>query len=127
MLHAFGKPTHDDNGNKISAEAKSKPYMMVGYTQNSTTIRRMWAPEFKAVKAQSEVIFDEDRNAHVSCLQGNENDIFELPQETKYVEELEDNTSGTGEGHGSGAHGRTDEISDALQRRRLPASIANKE
>ncbi|KAF8535468.1 hypothetical protein BDD12DRAFT_892768 [Trichophaea hybrida] len=139
MLHAFGKPTHDDDGNKISAEAKSKPYMM-------------------AVKAQSEVIFDEDRNAHISCLQGNENDIFELPQETKYVEELEDNTSGTGEGHGSGAHGQndeaggdaflhgriadntsgtgeghgsgahgcTDDISDALQRRWLPANSGSR-
>ncbi|KAF8535738.1 hypothetical protein BDD12DRAFT_891912 [Trichophaea hybrida] len=25
MLHAFGKSTHDDDGNKISAEAKSRP------------------------------------------------------------------------------------------------------
>jgi hypothetical protein len=63
--------------------------MMVGYTHNSTTVWRIWDPEFKAVKAQSEVIFDEDRNAHVSCLQGNENDIFELPQETEYIEEID--------------------------------------
>jgi hypothetical protein len=112
--------------------------MIVGYTNNSTTIWRLRDFKLKAVKAESKVIFDEDCNAHVSCLQGNENDIFELPQETEYVEELDngdgflhgriaDNTSGTGEGRGSGAHGRTDEISDALQRRRLPASIANRE
>ena len=39
---------------------------------------------------------------------------------------IADNTSGTGEGHGSGAHGCTDEISDALQRRWLPASTGSR-
>ncbi|KAF8533099.1 hypothetical protein BDD12DRAFT_900405 [Trichophaea hybrida] len=99
MLNAFGKvlqATLDESGNKMS------------YKTPLTTI------------GMSEVIFDEDRNTHVSCLQGNENDIFELPQETEYVEELDngdgflhdhiaDNTSGTGEGRGSGAHGQNNQ------------------
>jgi len=88
MLHAFGKPTHDDDGNKISYKAplqhlrrfgcyisrlipesqrrgkfslKSKSYMIVGYTHNSTTIWRIWDPEFKAVKAESKVVLVHSR------------------------------------------------------------------
>jgi hypothetical protein len=113
--------------------------MMVGYTHDSTTLWRIWDPEFKAVKAQSEVIFDEDRNAHVSCSQGNEIDIFEPPEEIEYIEEIDngdrllraqnveadgdgflhsriaDNISRTDEGRVSGTHGNTDDISHASE------------
>jgi len=41
--------------------------MMVGYTHNSTTRWRIWDPNFQVVQAQSDVIFDEERNAYVSC------------------------------------------------------------
>jgi len=43
-------------------------------------------PEFEKVKAQSEVLFDEERNAHMSCQHGsNEIDIFGLPEDEEYV------------------------------------------
>jgi len=41
------------------------------------------------VKAQSEVVFDEERNAHMSCQHGsNEIDIFGLPEDEEYVDEI---------------------------------------
>jgi carboxylesterase type B len=46
--------------------ARSKAGMMVGYVHNSTTLWRIWDPEHSMVKAQSDVIFDEDRNAYIS-------------------------------------------------------------
>ena len=73
MLQAFGKPTHDNDGNEISYKAplyhlrrisscasrliptpprhgkfstRSKPCMMVGYVHNSTTLCRIWDPAF---------------------------------------------------------------------------------
>ena len=61
--------------------------MMVSYTHNSKTLCRLWNPEFQRVKAQSEVVFDEERNAHMSCQhESNEIDIFELPEDEEYVE-----------------------------------------
>jgi len=84
-----------------------------------------------------DVILDEERNAHASCLQGDQTDIFELPEETEYVEEIEtggdgllhdhSGTSRTGEGHGSGDHDYTDDdtdhiLTDADNRPSLPAS-----
>ena len=39
--------------------------MMVGYVYNSTTTWKVWDPEFNAVRTQSDVIFDEERNAHI--------------------------------------------------------------
>jgi len=118
MLHRFRKPTHNADGNKISYQAtlhnlrrfgclasrlipavprrqgkfgpRSKPCMMVGYTQDSKTLWRIWNPEFQKVKAQSEVVFDEERNAHMSCRHGsNEIDIFGLPEDEKYVDEID--------------------------------------
>jgi len=106
MLHAFGKTTHDDAGNKISYKApihhlrqfgccvsklipeaqrrskfgaRSKPCMIVGYTHDSTTLWRIWDPNIQVVRAQSEVIFDEERNAYVSCTTDGI-DIFGLPE-----------------------------------------------
>jgi len=118
MLHGFGKPTHDADGNEISYQAslhnlrrfgcyasrlipevqrrqgkfgpRSKPCMMVGYTHDSKTLWRIWDPEFQKVKAQSEVVFDEERNAHMSCQHGsNEIDIFGLPEDEEYVDEID--------------------------------------
>jgi len=116
MLHGFGKPTHDADGNEISYKAslhnlrrfgcyasrlipevqrrqgkfgpRSKPCMMVGYTHDSKTLWRIWHPEFQKVKAQSEVVFDEERNSHMSCQPGsNEIDMFGLPEDEEYVDE----------------------------------------
>jgi len=73
MLHAFGKPSHKNDGNEISYKAplhhlrqlrgytsrsipepqrhrrfspKSKQYMMVSYMHTSTTLWRIWEPAF---------------------------------------------------------------------------------
>ena len=82
--------------------------------------------------------------------QGNEIDIFELPEETEYIEEIDngdgllraqnvkadgdgflhgriaENISRTDEGRGSGTHGRTDDISHASQHRSLPARTGSR-
>jgi len=88
------------------------------------------------VRAQSQVIFDEERNAYVSCTTDGI-DIFGLPENAEYIEELHtgdgllraQNTaigmggdgllhgrpkdiSGTGEGHSGGDHGHTDDVTD---------------
>jgi hypothetical protein len=118
MLHGFGKPTNDADGSEILYQAslhnlrrfgfyasrlipkvqcrqgklgpRSKPCMMVGYTHNLKTLWRIWDPEFQKVKAQSEVISDEERNAHMSCQHGsNEIDIFRLTEDEEYVEETD--------------------------------------
>jgi len=175
MLQAFGKPSHDNDGNEISYKAPlhhlrrfgcyvsqlipelqchgkfspgSKPCMMVGYMHNSTTRWRIWDPAFRVVRLQSDVIFDEEWNAHASCLQGDQTDIFELPEETDYIEEIDSGdgflqaqdyetggdgllhdhagTSRTGEGHGHDHRDCTDDdtdhyLPDADNRRSLPA------
>jgi hypothetical protein len=42
------------------------------------------------VKAQPEVVFDEERNAHMSCQHGsNEIYIFGLPEDEEYVDEID--------------------------------------
>jgi len=161
MLQAFGKPSHDNDGNEISYKAplhhlrqfscyasqlvpelhhhgefspRSKPCMMVSYVHDSTTLSRIWDPAFQVVRLQSDVVFDEERNAHALCLQGDKTDIFELPEETEYIEEIDSGdgflwaqdyetggdghlhdhagTSQTGEGHGNGDHDCTDDHTD---------------
>jgi len=92
---------------------------MVGYVHDSTTLWRIWDPEHNTVKAQSNVIFDEDRNAYISCPQSlkhknssetdqleeiTEIDLFDLPQEEIHIEEIDTDLSGTDE---SMDHGRT--------------------
>jgi len=117
MLHGFGKPTHDADGNEISYQAslrnlclfgcyasrliretqrrgkfglRSTPCMMVGYTHDSKMLWRIWNPEYQRVKAQSEVVFDDERNAHMWCQHGsNEIDIFGLPEDAEYVKETD--------------------------------------
>jgi len=134
MLHAFGKPFNDNNGNIISYKAplhhlrrldcyasrlipepqwhgtfspRSKPCMVVGYVHDSTTLWRIWDPAFLVVRSQSDVIFDKERNAQASCLHGNETDILELPEEMKYVEATE--TGGDGFLHNNTGTSRTGE------------------
>jgi len=118
MLHGFRKSTHDAAGNEISYQAplhnlrqfgcyvsrlipevqrrqgkfgpRSKPCMMVGYTHDSKSLWRIWDPEFQRVKTQLEVVFDEARNALMSCQHGsNEIDMFGLPEDEEYVEETD--------------------------------------
>ena len=115
MLHGLGKLTDDAKGNEISYQAslhnlrpcgcyasrfipevqhcqgefglRSKPCMMVGYIHHSKTLWRIWDPEFQKVKAQWEVVFDEERNAHMSCQHGsNEIDIVGLSEDEENVE-----------------------------------------
>ena len=175
MLQAVGKPSHDNDGNEIVYKTplhhirlfgcyasrlfpepqrhgrfspRSMPCMMVGYVHNSTALWRIWDPAFRVVRSQSDVIFDEERNAQASCLQGDQTDIFELPEETEYIEDIDSGdgflqaqdyemggdellhehagTSRTGEGHGNGDHDWTDDDTDhnlpnADNRRSLPA------
>ena len=67
---------------------------MVGYDHNFTTRWRVWDPEFKKVHCQSEAIFDEDRNAHISCPQEHaESDIFGLPQEEVHIGGIDENVA----------------------------------
>jgi len=98
---------------------------MVGYVHDSTTLWRIWDPEHNTVKAQSDVIFDKDRNAYISCPQSlkcknsneteqpeeiteeiTEIDLFDLPQKEIHIEDID--LSGTGE---SMDHGRTRSMS----------------
>jgi hypothetical protein len=149
MLQAFGKPSHNNDGNGITDKAlvhhlprfgcytsplipepqrhgkfspRSKPCMRVSYMHDLTTLWRIWDQSFRVVISQSDAIFDEERNAHLSCLQGNQTDIFELREETAYVEGIDmggdgllhdhGGTSRTGEGDGRGDHDCTDNHTD---------------
>jgi len=114
---------------------------MIGYLHDSTTLWRIWDLAFQIVRSQSNVIFDEERNTHASCLRRDHTDIFELPDVREYIEEIDsgdgllqaqdhetgtqDNETGgdgllhdhagnsrTGEGHGSGDHDSTDDDTD---------------
>jgi hypothetical protein len=40
---------------------------MVGYTQVSTTLRRICNPNDQVVQAQSKLMFNEEQNAYISC------------------------------------------------------------
>ena len=109
---------------------------MIGYTHDSRTLWRMWDPYFQVVRAQSEVIFDEERNAFVSCTTDGI-DIFGLPENVEYIKERHTtdgllrekngsigtggdellhgrpkDISETGEGHSGGDHGHTDDVTD---------------
>ena len=63
---------------------------MVSYVHDLTTTWNVWNPEFNTVRTQSDVIFDEERNAHVSCPESpsQEADPLRLPQEEVHVEVL---------------------------------------
>jgi hypothetical protein len=95
--------------------------MMVGYIHDSTTLWIIWDPEHNTVKAQSDVIFDDDRNVYISCMQSLRNssktdqveeiteiDLFDLSHEEIHIEEIDTVLSGTDE---SMDHGRTRSMS----------------
>jgi hypothetical protein len=67
---------------------------MVGYIYNSTTLSRIWDPAFRVVRSQSDVIFDEERNDHATCLHGDETEIFEQPELREYAEEIDTDRDG---------------------------------
>lgn len=48
---------------------RSKACMIVGYIYKSTTSGRIWYPVHNTVNAQSDVMFDEERYAYISCAQ----------------------------------------------------------
>jgi hypothetical protein len=61
--------------------------MMVGCTHDSKLLWRICDPEYQRVKTPSEVVFEEERNAHMTCQHGsNEIDMFGLPEDEEYVE-----------------------------------------
>jgi len=65
---------------------------MTGYTHNSKTLWRVWDPEFQKMEALSDVIFDKERNAHMSCLHGSNEtntDMFGLPGDGEYIEVMD--------------------------------------
>jgi len=111
---------------------RSKACMMVGYVHDSTTLWRIWDPEHNTVKDQSDVIFDEDRNAYISCPQSlkrknsseteqpeetpeeiTEIDLFDLPQDEIHIEEIDTVLSGMDE---SMDHGHTCSMSGTEER-----------
>jgi len=77
--------------------ACSKPCMMLGYVHNTTKIWRIWDPEQRKVVNCSDVEFDENQTAHISCID-NENDVLGIPeQEPIYTEEQVVETGQTGQ------------------------------
>jgi len=61
---------------------------MVGCTHDSETLWRICDREYQKIKAQTEVDFNEERNAHMLCQHGSiAIDIFGLPEDKEYVEE----------------------------------------
>jgi len=108
--------------------------MIVGNVHGSIELWRIWDPAFRVVRSQLDVIFDEERNAHTSCLHGGQTDIFERPEETEYVEEIGTGRDGllddhaanswTCEGDGIGDHDCTDDDTNHNlpdNRRNIPA------
>lgn len=63
--------------------------MMVGYIHDLTILGRMWHPGLQAVRSQSNVIVDNERNGHTSYLFRDQTDIFELPDEMEYIKEID--------------------------------------
>jgi len=62
---------------------------MLNYGQD-LKMWRIWDPEFERVKAQIEVVFDEERNANMSCQHGsNAVDMFGLPEDEECVKETD--------------------------------------
>jgi hypothetical protein len=60
---------------------------MIGYAHNSKTLWRIWNPESQSVKVQSQVLFDAERNAHMSYLyDSNAINRCELAEVEKYVD-----------------------------------------
>ena len=60
--------------------------MMEGYTQDSTILFMIWDSNFQVFQAQTEVIFDEERNAYISCTT-DRIDILGLREYAEYIEQ----------------------------------------
>jgi hypothetical protein len=61
--------------------------MMLGYVHDTTKIWRIWDPEHRKVVNCSDIDFDENQTAYMSCID-NENDALGLPElEPIYAEE----------------------------------------
>jgi len=70
---------------------------MLGYLHNTIKIWRIWDPEQWKVVNCSDVKFDQNQTARISCID-NENDALELPeQELIYTEEQVVETGQTGQ------------------------------
>ena len=70
---------------------------MLGYVHNTTKIWRRWDPEQRKVVNCSDVEFDENQTAYISCID-NENDTLGLPeQEPMYTEEQVAETGQSGQ------------------------------
>ena len=70
---------------------------MLGYIHNITKIWRIWDPEQQKVVNCSDVKFDKNQTAHISCID-NENDALGLPeQEPIYTEEQVAETGQSGQ------------------------------
>ena len=69
---------------------RSKPCMIIGYPHHSKTLWRIWDPHFNKVKAQSEVVCDEERNAYMLCQYEN-TDIysFGFPEDEEYADSID--------------------------------------
>jgi len=76
---------------------------MVSYVHDSTTLWMIWDPALPVVGSQLNVIFDEERNTHAWYLPGDNTDIYELPEGTEYIEEID-----SGDGHLQAQDNRTD-------------------
>jgi len=92
--------------------------MIVGNVHDSTTVWRILDPEHNTVKAQSDVIFDKDRNVYISCPQSlkrknsseteqpeiteelTEIDLFDLPQAEIHIEDIVLSRMGESMDHG---------------------------
>lgn len=164
MLHACGQPSYENDGNEIWYKAPLhnlqrfgcytsqhickqqhnghfgpdyNPCMMVGYIHNLTRLWMIWDPAFHLTRSLSENIFNVKRNAHISFLQADQTNIFELAEEPEYVKDIETSSDGLlhanpgnvqpGEGHRSGNHDRTHHdtdcnLPDADNHRSLPSS-----
>jgi len=57
--------------------------MMVGHLHDSITLLRIWDSAL-----QWDVTFDKERNAHPSCLHGDQTDIFEPPEGRNMLRKL---------------------------------------
>jgi hypothetical protein len=83
---------------KLGPRSKSG-CMIVGYIHDSTTTWSIWDPDFKTTRTQSDVIFNKERNAYISCPQSvkakhglketTKINIFDLPQVETNIEKLD--------------------------------------
>jgi len=93
---------------------------MVDYENILTTLWTIWNPAFWIGRSQLDVIVEEERNTHASCLHRDHTDIVMLPEEKECVEKVETDedglphthpgTSRTGAGNSGGDHDCTDNV-----------------